>query len=110
MSLRQIHELLYKLGIGRNYLGHNIIVLAIQIILRDKDCLLCVKDGIYLPIAEQHQCEWRTVERNIRTAIRRAWKLNRPFLEQMAFYPLEDEPTVTEFLDILSVFVSRISG
>ena len=109
MSIRQIHELLYKLGIGRNYLGHNIIVLAIQIILRDKDCLLCVKDGIYLPIAEQHQCEWRTVERNIRTVIHRAWTLNRPLVEHMALYPLDHEPTVTEFLDILAEYAGPTS-
>lgn len=45
MNTRQIRELLYNLGIGRHYLGHNITVDAIQLILRDKDSLLHVKDA-----------------------------------------------------------------
>ena len=32
MNTRQIRELLYTLGIGRHYLGHNITVHAIQLI------------------------------------------------------------------------------
>lgn len=109
MNTRHIHELLYTLGIGRHYLGHNITVHAIQIILCDKDSLLCVKNGIYGPIAAQHQCDWRCIERNIRTVIRRAWMLNRPFLEHMALYPLDHEPTVTEFLDIFAAYVGQSS-
>lgn len=110
MNTRQIHELLYTLGIGRHYLGHNITVQALQLILSDKDSLLCVKDGIYAPIAAQQHRDWRSIERNIRTVIRRAWTLNRPMLEHIALYPLEREPTVTEFLDILSVYAGHISG
>ena len=83
MNTRQIHELLYTLGIGRHYLGHNITVDAIQLILCDKDSLLHVKDGVLIPIAAQHQCDWRAVERNIRTVIHRAWTLNRPLVEHM---------------------------
>ena len=109
MNTRQIHELLYTLGIGRHYLGHNITVHAIQLILCDKDSLLHVKDGVLIPIAAQHQCDWRAVERNIRTVIHRAWTLNRPLVEHMALYPLDHEPTVTEFLDILSAYVGPTS-
>ena len=104
-NTRHIRELLYTLGIGRHYLGHNIIVHAIQLILRDKDSLLCVRNGIYIPVAIQHQCDWRAIERNIRTVIHRAWILNRPMMEHMARYPLDHEPSVTEFLDIFSEYV-----
>lgn len=109
MNTRQIHELLYTLGIGRHYLGHNITVDAIQLILCDKDSLLHVKAGVLIPIAVQHQCDWRTVERNIRTVIHRAWTLNRPLLERIALYPLKQEPTVTEFLDIIAEYVGPTS-
>ena len=105
MNTRQIRELLYNLGIGRHYLGHNITVDAIQLILRDKDSLLHVKDGVLIPIAVQRKCDWRAVERNIRTVIHRAWMLNRPLVEHMALYPLDHEPTVTEFLDIIAEYV-----
>lgn len=110
ITTRQIHELLYSLGIGRHYLGHDITAQALQLILTDKDRLLSVKEKIYLPIAAQRQCDWRAVERNIRTVIRRAWMLNRPLLEQMAIYPLEYEPSATEFLDILTAYLEHISA
>ena len=110
MNTCQIRELLCSLGIGRNYLGHNILIEAIQRILCDKNRLLHVKDEILRPIAMQHQCDWRTVERNIRTVIHRAWKLNRPLIESMARYPLDQEPTVTEFLDMLTEYVTRPRG
>lgn len=110
MDTREIHDLLHTLGIGRQYLGHGIAVQAIQLILSDENRLLCAKSGIYTPIAAQRQCDWRTVERNLRTVIRRAWTLNRPLLEQMALYPLAREPTVAEFLDILAVYLSRAAG
>ena len=109
MNTRQLHELLYTLGIGSHYLGHNITAQAIQLICCNKDSLLRVKDGIYIPIATQFQCDWRAVERNIRTVVHRAWTLNRPLIEHMAFYPLDHEPTVTEFLGILSVYVGQVS-
>ena len=110
MNIWRIHELLCMLGIGRNYLGHNIIMEAIRLILCDKNRLLHVKDEILRPIAMQHQCDWRTTERNIRTVIHRAWKLNRPLVECMARYPLDQEPTVTEFLDMLTEYVTRPRG
>ena len=107
MNTSQIHELLHSLGIGRHYLGHNITVHAIELILCDKDSLLCVKNRIYRPLAAQHNCDWRAVERNIRTVIHRAWLLNRPLIEHMALYPLDHEPSVAEFLDILSAYVEQ---
>ena len=101
MNPRSIHELLLTLGIGHQYLGHNITAQAIAIVMRDENSLLCVKKGVYMPIAAARQCDWRTVERNIRTVIHRAWTLHGDSLARIAFYPLRQEPSVSEFLDIL---------
>lgn len=107
MRTRTINELLLTLGIGRQYLGHNITVQAICLVVQDENCLLCVKNGIYCPLAQQRHCDWRTIERNLRTVIHRAWTLNADRLVKLAVYPLRREPTVTEFLDILSSYVIR---
>ena len=110
MNNRRINELLYTLGIGRQYLGHNITAQAVGMVILDENCLLCVKQGIYIPIAAQRHCDWRTIERNMRTVIHRAWTLNARRLEEIAVYPLQREPTVTEFLDILSSHIMRQPG
>ncbi|MBQ7850566.1 MAG: sporulation initiation factor Spo0A C-terminal domain-containing protein [Clostridia bacterium] len=101
MDTKSIHELLLTLGIGRQYLGHNITAQAVALVMRDENSLLCVKKGIYMPIAAARQCDWRTVERNIRTVIHRAWTMHSDSLSRIAFYPLRHEPSVSEFLDIL---------
>ena len=107
MNSYRIHELLLSLGIGRQYLGHSIAEQAIIMVIQDENCLLCVKHGIFLPIAARRGCDWRTIERNMRTVIHRAWSLNADRLIELAAYPLRSEPTVTEFLDILSSHVIR---
>ena len=110
MYTKRIHELLLTLGIGHQYLGHNITAQAVAIVIRDENCLLCVKKGIYMPIAAARQCDWRTVERNIRTVIHRAWTLHSDSLSRIAFYQLKQEPSVSEFLDILVSHLLRQSS
>ena len=107
MVERMIIEDLRMLGIGRQYLGHNMIVKAVMIVIADSNALLCVKRKIFQPIAGIEHCDWRTIERDIRTAIGRAWKINRTYLIELAHYPLHQEPTVTEFLEIISAHAMR---
>lgn len=107
MQAHKTSELLYSLGIGRQYLGHTITLQAVEMVLRDENCLLCVKQGIFLPLSQRRGCDWRTIERNIRTVIHRAWRTMPARLNELAVYPLRREPTVTEFLDMLAVRVLR---
>lgn len=107
MASQKTSELLYTLGIGRQYLGHSITLEAVEMVLRDENRLLCVKQGIFVPMGQRRGCDWRTIERNIRTVIRRAWRMSPGRLSEMAVYPLRREPTVTEFLDLLAVRVMR---
>ncbi len=107
MEIQIIINDLRTLGIGRQYLGYNITIQAVRMVLTDENCLLCIKQGIFLPMAEQHQCDWRTIERNIRTVIHRAWNVNRAYLGELAGYPMHHEPTVTEFVEMLSDHVLR---
>lgn len=107
MQKKKIHELLLSLGIGRQYSGHSITVQAVQMVIEDEDRLLRLKQSIYQPLAAQRSCDWRTIERNIRTVIHRAWRMNAEGLSSLAIYPLQSAPTVTEFLDILSVYIAH---
>lgn len=108
METRTIVQDLRTLGIGRQYLGYNITIKAVRMVVRDENRLLCVKQGVFVPLSEQQQCDWRTIERNIRTVIHRAWYINQPYLSELAGYPLHQEPTVTEFVEMLSAHVLRM--
>ena len=102
MEVQTITDDLRALGIGRQYLGYNLTIKAVRMVIADENRLLCIKRGIFQPIAQQEKCDWRTIERNIRTAIHRAWKVNRDYLTELARYPMHQEPKVTEFVEILS--------
>ncbi|MBQ8201704.1 MAG: sporulation initiation factor Spo0A C-terminal domain-containing protein [Clostridia bacterium] len=110
MERQMIQHVLRTLGIGRQYLGYNITIRAVRMVLLDENCLFCVKQGIFLPISFQQQCDWRTIERNIRTVIHRAWTVNPEFLGELAGYPLHQEPTVTEFIEMIASYIMRTPG
>ena len=107
METQIIARDLRALGIGRQYLGYNITIKAVRMVLTDENRLLCIKQGIFVPLSEQQHCDWRTIERNIRTIIHRAWSVNQPYLAELAGYPLQNEPTVTEFVEMLSAHILR---
>ena len=105
METKIIVSDLRTLGIGRHYQGYQITIQAVRMVLMDSSCLLGIKQGIFLPIATQQSCDWRTIERNIRTVIHRAWHVNRDYLTELAGYPMHNEPTVTEFVEMLAEHV-----
>lgn len=98
---------LRMLGIGRQYLGYRMTIQAVRMVLNDENCLLCIKQGVFVPISKTQHCDWRTIERNIRTVIHRAWCINRDYLSELAGYPMHQEPTVTEFVEMLSDHILR---
>ena len=71
METKIITQDLRTLGIGRQYLGYNMTIKAVRMVLLDENRLLCIKQGIFVPLSEQQHCDWRTIERNIRTIIHR---------------------------------------
>ena len=107
METQIIASDLRALGVGRQYLGYSITIKAVRMVLRDENRLLCIKQGVFIPLSEQQHCDWRTIERNIRTVIHRAWCVNRPYLGELAGYPMHHEPTVTEFVEMLSDHILR---
>lgn len=107
MADKQIEDLLLSLGIGHQYYGHRMIASAVQRVIQDENNLLCLKSGILLPLASLYNCSWHCIERNLRTAIRRAWRQNAPLLIQIAAFPMLNMPTVSEFIDILASYIIR---
>ena len=104
-----IQDTLRLFGITRCYKGFLHTAYAIYLAVQDESRLEAVTKEIYMEAAFHFNCTWTAVERNIRTAVARAWKINRPLLAEMAGYPLACIPTASEFIEILASYILRSS-
>ena len=104
-----VQDTLQALGITRNYRGCIRAITAIELAMENEDRLEAVTKEIYREVAKRCGCNWSAVERNIRTVVQRAWRINRPLLIRMAGYPLEVPPTASEFIAIVANYIQRTS-
>lgn len=102
-----IQQTVRYLGITRNYRGYRPLILAIELSLEDEDRMLNIMNCIYKPIGDELHCDYRTVERNIRTVINRVWNENEVQLKRLAGDYLKNKPTVSEFIDIIANHVRK---
>lgn len=105
--MTSIQEHLWHLGVGHRLKGYKMTTLAVSLALEDETRLQCAQNEIYKPIAEQMGCDYRSVERDIRTVIDHAWRTNPEYLSRLAGFPLTCPPTVIQFLDILVAYSLR---
>lgn len=104
-----IQEILRQLGITRCYKGFKHTEFAITLAVSDETRLEAVTKEIYMETASRFHCKWTAVERNIRTAVKRAWQINPGLLTKIAGYPLDAPPTASEFIEIIANHVLRSS-
>lgn len=83
------------------YAGFSLAVTAISLCFERPSRLRSVTKEVYWETAELHGCNRSDVERNIRTVIHHAWKVNRPGLQALSEYPLLAPPSVSDFLQIM---------
>jgi len=102
-----IQSTLRCFGITRRYKGYLYLCHCIELAVANDFRLSAITKEIYMAAAAAYDCEWRTVERNIRTLAARAWRVNAPLLEQLAGYSLESAPSASEFIEILTTHVLR---
>lgn len=103
----KIEILLRSFGIGGRYLGHRQTLIALQLVLENSERMYAVCDEIYAEVARRCRCKTECIERNIRTVIHRAWRTNKKRLCALAGYELTAEPSVSEFLDLLTAELRR---
>ena len=102
-----VQDILRSFGITRCYKGFKHTEYAICLAIQDESRLEAITKEVYMETANHFECNWRAVERNIRTAVAKAWRTNRPLLCEMAGYPLGKEPTVSEFIEIIASYIIR---
>lgn len=105
--MKHIHAILRSFGITPRYKGYKFLAYAIFLAVTENERLESVTREIYMEVAERFGCSWSAVERDIRTVVSKAWKVNPELLCQMAGYPLSISPTASEFIEILSSYLIR---
>ena len=105
--MTRIQDHLRLLGVGIHLKGYKATVEVFSLAIKDEERLQCAQENLFKPVAAQLGCDFRCVERNIRTAIDRAWRCNPAYLSALAGFPLDAPPTVIDFLDILVAFALR---
>ena len=107
IPITSVQDILRSLGITRCYKGFKHTEYAVLLAIQNESHLEAVTKEIYMETADHFECNWTAVERNIRTAVAKAWRTNRPLLCEMAGYPLDTEPTASGFIEIIASYIIR---
>lgn len=104
--MKDIYNLIRKLGATSKYKGYYYTADAIRISMDMKNMPMKVTKDIYPVIAKKYNTSTANVEHNIRTLVTVCWDSHKPTLDKIAGYTLEYKPTNSEFIDILSYYLS----
>ena len=103
--MEQLKEILH---LKRAYLGWRYLASLLELALENEDYLLFLERGAFPVIAEQYHTKVHCIERNIRTVIDQCWRpKSRLGLQSICPIPLVQKPTVSEFIDILYLYLVR---
>ncbi len=89
----EIQIILRRLGICTTYKGYKATVLALTLALEDENRLNSITREIYTEVAKRLGSTPSAIEKNLRTVVQRAWRMNPGDLEKMAGYHLEFTPS-----------------
>lgn len=102
-----INETFQYLGITKCYKGYRQLMISVELALDDELRLLSVTEEIYEQTAKICKCNSSNIEKNIRTVIDHIWDNNSQRLIEIAGYPLEKSPSVSELIAILVTYLER---
>ena len=101
----QICDMLYRLGINRNYTGFYYAAYGIWLCAREPARLQLVTKWLYPDVAARYGTNWKAVERSLRTVVDTAWRNNPALLETLAGKRLHEKPCSSLFLSILTAWL-----
>ena len=99
--MKKVESILHALGVSRHYKGYDLTCHVLRLAMEDPARLCNMKKYLFLPTAEVFGCDERTIERNLRTLIHRAWDNDADAMRRVAGYHLLWCPPVSEFLSFM---------
>ena len=101
-----IEEVVRRLGVPGTCQGMRALIWGVDLVLGEPELLYAVTKELYPAVGEKCRTGWKSVERNLRTAVSICWERgNRPLLDEMAGFPLQVRPTVGEFIDYIAHYI-----
>ena len=108
-TIEKAREALTYLRIPRSLSGFRYLAMAIALAAQVPERLERITKEIYPEIARRCGTKVVRAERCMRTAVDRCWEQgNREALDQMAGYHLVKRPTNSEFIDLVSMYISKV--
>ncbi len=104
-----IPRILRPFGLTRCYKGYSQMVYCIELAAQNDLGPLSMTNGIYQEAAVHFNCSWKNIERNLRTAVSRAWEVNPELLCRIAGYPLKEQPSPSQFIEIITYYYICVS-
>lgn len=101
-----VEDILETLGINRTYLGYWILRDIVTASVEDEEVLQDLL-SFYEALGMKYNRTANAIEKNIRTAVGRAWRVNKEKVKKMARYELTSVPCNGEFIDILTGYLLR---
>ena len=106
--MRELRKLLYRFGIYKTQEGYEPLLVAVELILEAPERLSCLSRRLYPTVAVLCKSNPRTVERNMRYCVARAWEANPDLFSQLAQRPISQAPTTGDFLCMLHNYMDDI--
>lgn len=101
-----VDRILEELGVNRTYLGYWAIKDIVTVAVEDEEVLQDMQ-SFYDALAMKYNRQPSAIEKNMRTAIQRAWRVSSEKIKKMARYELYSMPSNGEFVDILVTYLLR---
>lgn len=92
---------LRQMRVGIRYKGYHCVLIAVDLCLEYEGNPLRITKDLYPVIAKRTGLKWQAVEQNIMYVARKCWQNGKTYLSEIAGYPLTQQPSNLEFIDIL---------
>ena len=97
-----IELILHSAGITSNYIGYWLLDSAVEMVLADPDIMDNMVDSLYSALGKKFGISPVSVERNIHTAITRAWQVAPQRVNKALGRSAVWRPTVSEFISLVA--------
>ena len=104
---RQIDDIVRPLGVTRRGTRRVRFLKCMFLICEDEDRLCSISKEIYSVVGKSCGCSADAVGHSIHDISVTAWNVNRPYLQELAVYPLDGPPSAADFLEIIYNHLAR---
>ena len=106
--MREVYSLIRRLGVTSKYKGYYYVAEAVRLSMEAPEQPMKITKDIYPKLARKYKSTSVNVEHDIRTIINVCWITNKEEMDQIAGYTLSYKQTNSEFIDMLTYYLSQI--